>query len=185
MSGFFTTLFRWSHADLIKMAHVTAKGDPAKEVVLDVCVRGYDSVKKKLDENPGPDTTKIMDYIDKVRKLKAVQPSKANKGVWDPQEAVYLIGELSFDIDHLPTEQLKEAAVWEVSQNSSILYLTLPFQAGIKRLPLKRLLHHLKALARRDFLSHDPESGVLKVLTGDIFIPIHISMILQGCSGQP
>ena len=116
----FNILSRWSHADLIKMAHVTAKGDPAKEAVLDVCVRGFDSVKKKLDENPGPDTTKIMDYIDKVRKLKAVQPSKANKGVWDPQEAVYLMKEHSWDIDHLPTEQLREPAVWEVSQESSI-----------------------------------------------------------------
>jgi len=139
---------RWSHADLIKMAHVTAKGDPTKEAVLDVCVRGYDSVQKKLEGNPGPNTTKIMDYIGKVRQLKALQPSKANKGVWNLEEAVHLIGELSFDIDHLPTEQLKEAAVWE---------------AGLKRLPLKRLLDHLKALARRDFLS-DPNSGVFQVV---------------------
>ena len=169
MSGFFTFLSRWSHADLIKMAHVTAKGDPAKEAVLDVCVRGYDSVKKKLEGNPGSDTTKIIDYIGKVRKLKAVQPSKANKGVWDPQEAVYLMKEHSFDLDLLPTEQLKEAAVWEVSRESSISHLSLPFQAGLERLPLNRLLDHLKALARRDFLSKDPESGVLKVLTADIF----------------
>ena len=169
------------------MAHVTAKGDPTKEAVLDVCVRGYDSVQKKLEGNPGPNTTKIMDYIGKVRQLKALQPSKANKGVWNLEEAVHLIGELSFDIDHLPTEQLKEAAVWEVSQNSSILYLTLPFQAGLKRLPLKRLLDHLKALARRDFLS-DPNSGVFQVgLTAEncLLYKYLSSMILQGCSEKP
>jgi len=137
---------RWSHADLIKMAHVTAKGDPAKEAVLDVCVRGYDFMQKKLEGNQ--DTKDIMEYIAKVRKLKALQPSKANNGVWDPEEAVQLIHDHSFDIDILPTEQLKEAAVWE---------------EGLDKLPLKRLLDHLKALARRDFLS-DPNSGVFKVV---------------------
>jgi len=137
---------KWSHEDLIKLAHVTAKGDPAKEAVLDACVRGFDFMQKKLEGNPK--TTPIMDYMASVQKLKATKPSKANKGVWDPEEAVRLIGLHSFDMDLIPTEQLKEAAVWE---------------AGLLRLPLDRLLTYLKSLARRDFLSN-PDSGVFQVV---------------------
>ena len=101
------------------MAHVTAKEDPAKEAVLDACVRGFDFVQKKLEGNPK--TTPIMDYMASVQKVKAAKPSKANKDVWDPEEAVRLIALHSFDIDLLPTEQLKEAAVWEVCRKSSCL----------------------------------------------------------------
>ena len=111
-----TIFFRWSHEDLIKLAHVTAKGDPAKEAVLDACVRGFDFMQKKLEGNPK--TTPIMDYMASVQKLKATKPSKANKGVWDPEEAVRLIRLHSFDMDLIPTEQLKEAAVWEVCWKS-------------------------------------------------------------------
>ena len=121
---------RWSHADLIKMAHVTAKGDPAKEAVLDVCVRGYDFVQKKLEGNP--DTKDIMDYIGCVKNLKALQPSKANNGVWDPEEAVQLMHKHSFDIDILPTEQLKDAAVWEVSLNEDEDFLIEIFICRIR-----------------------------------------------------
>ena len=121
------------------MAHVTAKGDPAKEAVLDVCVRGYDFVQKKLEGNP--DTKAIMDYIAKVRKLKALQPSKANNGVWDPEEAVQLMHKHSFDIDILPTEQLKDAAVWEVSLNEDEDFLIEIF---IVKNPLMPLLSNSK-----------------------------------------
>ena len=158
-------IFRWSHADLIKLAHVTAKEDPAKEAVLDACVRGFDFMQKKLEGNPK--TTPIMDYMASVQKLKAAKPSKANKGVWDPNEAVRLIGLHSFDMDIIPTEQLKEAAVWEVSFRFFVLFCLFQiiftlFQAGLLRLPLNRLLAYLKSLARRDFLSN-PDSGVFKV----------------------
>ena len=111
---------------MIKLAHVTAKEDPAKEAVLDACVRGFGFVQKKLEGNPK--TTPIMDYMASVQKLKAAKPS--NNGVWDPEEAVRLIALHSFDIDILPTEQLKEAAVWEVSWKSSffILFFSCLFQ---------------------------------------------------------
>ena len=99
---------------MIKMAHVTAKGDPAKEAVLDACVRGIPFVQKKLEGNPNPDATSIMDYMLAVQKLKAAKPTKANQGVWDPEEAVGLIELHSFDMDIIPTEQLNEAAVWKV-----------------------------------------------------------------------
>ena len=99
---------------MIKLAHVTAKGDPAKEAVLDACVRGIPFVQKKLEGNPNPDATKIMDYMLAVQKFKAVKPTKANQGVWDPEEAVGLIREHSFAMDFIPTELFNEAAVWEV-----------------------------------------------------------------------
>jgi len=150
---------KWTHADLIKLAHVTAKEDPAKEAVLDACVRGFGFVQKKLEGNPK--TTPIMDYMASVQKLKAAKPS--NNGVWDPEEAVRLIALHSFDIDILPTEQLKEAAVWE---------------AGLLRLPLNRLLDYLKSLARRDFLSN-PDSGVLKVVLDKLNNPTTLDQALR------
>ena len=109
---------KWSHADLIKLHHVTAKGVPAKEAVLDTCLRGFDFMQKKLEGNS--ETTGIMDYMKAVRKLKTVRPSKANNGTWDPEEAIRLINQHSFDIDILPTEQLQEEKVWEVRK---ILYI--------------------------------------------------------------
>ena len=109
---------KWSHADLIKLHHVTAKGVPAKEAVLDTCLRGFDFMQKKLEGNS--ETTGIMDYMKAVRKLKSVRPSKANNGTWDPEEAIRLINQHSFDIDILPTEQLQEEKVWEVR---NVLYI--------------------------------------------------------------
>jgi len=152
---------KWSHEDLIKLAHVTAKGDPVKEAVLDVCVRGFDSMQKKLEGNPK--TTPIMDYMASVQKLKAAKPTKANKGVWDPEEAVRLIENHSFDMDIIPTEQLKEAAVWE---------------AGLVGLPLDRLLAYLKSLARRDFLSN-PDLGVFKVVLNKLKNPTTLDQALR------
>jgi len=116
--------------------------------VLDACVRGIPFVQKKLEGNPNPDATSIMDYMLAVQKLKAAKPTKANQGVWDPEEAVGLIELHSFDMDIIPTEQLNEAAVWK---------------AGLRRLPLGRLLTYLKPLARRDFLSN-PGTPVFEVV---------------------
>ena len=99
---------------MIKLAHVTAKGDPAKEAVLDACVRGIPFVQKKLEGSPNSGATQIMDYMLAVQKLKAAKPTTANQGVWDPEEAIELIKKHSFDMDIIPTEQLKDAAVWEV-----------------------------------------------------------------------
>ena len=105
---------------MIKMAHVTAKGDPVKEAVLGACVHGIPAMQKKLEGNRNPEVTAIMDYMAKVQKLKSTKPSKANNDVWDPVEAVRLIEKHSFDMDIIPTEQLTEAAVWEVWWKSSV-----------------------------------------------------------------
>ena len=57
------------------MARVTAKNDPEKEAVLDVCVRGFEEVQKKQKGNPA--TTSVLDYIGKVRRLKKDKPAFA------------------------------------------------------------------------------------------------------------
>ena len=131
-----TILFRWSHADLIKMAHVTAKGDPVKEAVLGACVHGIPAMQKKLEGNRNPEVTAIMDYMAKVQKLKSTKPSKANNDVWDPVEAVRLIEKHSFDMDIIPTEQLTEAAVWEVWWNFFLLAFSREFQIILLYHPL-------------------------------------------------
>ena len=107
-------LSRWSHSDLIKLARVTAKNDPEKEAVLDVCVRGFEEVQKKQKGNPA--TTSVLDYIGKVRRLKKDKPAKGKQEAWDPTEAINLIRNQSFTIDDLPSEHLNNPAIWEVTK---------------------------------------------------------------------
>ena len=107
-------LSRWSHSDLIKLARVTAKNDPEKEAVLDVCVRGFEDVQKKQKGNPA--TTSVLDYIGKVRRLKKDKPAKGKQEAWDPTEAINLIRNQSFTIDDLPSEHLNSPAIWEVTK---------------------------------------------------------------------
>ena len=96
------------------MARVTAKNDPEKEAVLDVCVRGFEEVQKKQKGNPA--TTSVLDYIGKVRRLKKDKPAKGKQEAWDPTEAINLIRNQSFTIDDLPSEHLNNPAIWEVSK---------------------------------------------------------------------
>ena len=107
-------LSRWSHSDLIKLARVTAKNDPEKEAVLDVCVRGFEEVQKKQKGNPA--TTSVLDYIGKVRRLKKDKPARGKQEAWDPTEAINLIRNQSFTIDDLPSEHLNNPAIWEVTK---------------------------------------------------------------------
>ena len=96
------------------MARVTAKNDPGKEAVLDVCVRGFEDVQKKQKGNPA--TTSVLDYIGKVRRLKKDKPAKGKQEAWDPTEAINLIRNQSFTIDDLPSEHLNNPAIWEVAK---------------------------------------------------------------------
>ena len=73
-----------------------------------------------------------------------------------PAQAVKLIEKHSFDVDSLPSHLLASPAVWE---------------AGIARLPLRRTLHHLHAMARRGLLS-SPDSAVLTRLLQALSSPL-------------
>ena len=149
------------------MARVTAKNDPEKEAVLDVCVRGFEEVQKKQKGNPA--TTSVLDYIGKVRRLKKDKPPKGEQEAWDPTEAINLIRNQSFTIDDLPSEHLNNPAIWEVLKTlrDCLRYkrCSSRLQAGLSWLPLDRVLFHLKSLARRKFLDPDstPSAGVLQV----------------------
>ena len=152
------------------MARVTAKNDPEKEAVLDVCVRGFEDVQKKQKGNPA--TTSVLDYIGKVRRLKKDKPERGKQEAWDPTEAINLIRNQSFTIDDLPSEHLNNPAIWEVAKTlrdcfRKKVFITLSrfLQAGLSWLPLDRVLFHLKSLARRKFLDPDstPSAGVLQV----------------------
>jgi len=161
---------RWSHSDLIKLARVTAKNDPEKEAVLDVCVRGFEEVQKKQKGNPA--TTSVLDYIGKVRRLKKDKPAKGKQEAWDPTEAINLIRNQSFTIDDLPSEHLNNPAIWE---------------AGLSWLPLDRVLFHLKSLARRKFLDPDstPSAGVLQEVLTKLTNPATVDQALRASNLTP
>ena len=77
----------------------------------------------------------------------------------DPVEAVRLIENHSFDVNIMPSHLLSHASVWE---------------AALARLPLRRVLDHMKAMARKNLLS-GPESPVLVRLLKCLVSPLALT----------
>lgn len=128
----------WEHRDLVQLARVRSK-DSAVAAVLTCVVRG---LKKAQEEWGGkPEAQPILEY------LACVQQVKNCTG--DPGAAERLMEKHSFDIDSLPTELLSQSSIWE---------------NGLPRLPVIRVLSHLKSLARKGFLSNEANPVLSQVL---------------------
>jgi len=128
---------KWSHADLIKLARVRTK-DPAVSAVLMAVVRGLgvaqEQFRDKLEAQP------ILEYMTCVKEINQCTEAEV---------AIRLIDKHSFDIDCLPTHLLNHAKVWE---------------HALSRLPVRGVLSHLRAMAKRGFLSSETSPVLIKVL---------------------
>lgn len=131
-----TSKHRWTHTDLITLARVRSD-DPARAAVLMALVKNLD--KAKTEFGSCPEAQPVLEYMKVVYQVKRVT---------DQDEAVRLMEKHSFDMDILPSHLLNYNNVWK---------------AGLPRLPLRRVLTHLKTMSKRGFLV-DEKSPALKML---------------------
>jgi len=129
----------WSHKDIITLAKVTTK-DPALASVLAAVVKSLDKARDEFGDKP--EAQPVLEYLACVQQIKRC-------GQADQDAAVGLIDKHSFDIDILPSELLNQPRVWE---------------HAVHRLPVTRVLDHLKSMAKRGYLSSQSHPVLNQVL---------------------
>jgi len=137
----------WSHKDIIKLAHVKSS-DKAVAVILMAIVQGLAKTVEMYKESP--EAQPILDYIACVEEFKRCR---------DPVLAVQQIRQHSFDIDIVPSELLVYTEVWE---------------AAVSRLPLRRVLAHLKSMVRHNLLLRG-DCPVLEKVRGLVCDPLALA----------
>jgi len=129
----------WSHKDIIILAKVATK-DPALSSVLKAVVKSLDKARDEYGDKP--EAQPVLEYLACVQQIKRCGQS-------DQEAAVRLIDKHSFDIDILPSELLSQPRVWE---------------HAVHRLPMTRVLDHLKTMARKGYLSSQSHPVLNQVL---------------------
>jgi len=143
----------WAHKDIIKMARVKSD-NTALSAVLMACVRGVANAQEHFKDKI--EAQQVLDYLACYKSFGQCR---------DPSMAVEMIKSHSFDIDTVPSELLQYPLVWV---------------AAIEQSPLRRVLFHLKAMARRGTLAKD-SSPVLNQLV-ELF---HVPLALETSKLQP
>ncbi|GLV41109.1 uncharacterized protein CBL_04633 [Carabus blaptoides fortunei] len=97
--------YGWSHKDIINMVHLKPD-NLAQDILLTYAIKNVEEAKKKINEN-NKSTTEEDEIIKKLDKLHAL------KHCQNEQDAVTLMRENQFCLQHVPAPLLKSQILWE------------------------------------------------------------------------
>ncbi|XP_050027151.1 RNA-binding protein Ro60 [Dermacentor andersoni] len=136
---------RWTHADLLRLAHVRPpQHKPGVAVLLRYLTHGLPAAAKLVEEKEAEGGSVAEEAREVLAYLQAVHEVRHTK---DEQVAARLMEEHQLTLEHVPSHLLRSKEVW--------LYL-------VRRLPLHELVKHVPQLSRAGLLARGPLVGALR-----------------------
>lgn len=136
---------RWTHADLLRLAHVRpTQQKPGVDVLLRYLTRGLPAAIKMVEEREAEGGSVEDEARDVLAYLQAVHEVRHTK---DEQVAARLMEEHQLALEHVPSHLLGSKEVW--------MYL-------VRHMPLHELVAQVPRLSRAGLLARGPLVGALR-----------------------